>query len=104
LREIGAMMKAPAHPGTILRDELLEPLGLSVTAAAAALGVARPTLSNVLNARAALSPEMALRVEKAFGPRAEHLLRVQLAHDLAKLRERAGAIRVERYRPKARAR
>ena len=57
------MIKTPAHPGAIIRDEVLEPLGLSVTAAAAALGVARPTLSNLLNARASLSPEMAVRVE-----------------------------------------
>lgn len=92
------MMKSPAHPGTILRDEVLEPLGLTVTAAAAALGVARPTLSNLLNARAALSPEMAIRIEKAFGPKADHMLRVQLAHDLAQARAREGEIRVERYR------
>lgn len=92
-------MKTPAHPGTIVRDEVLEPLGLSVTAAAAALGVARPTLSNLLNARAALSPEMAIRIEKAFGPKANHLLRVQLAYDLARVREREGEIRVERYEP-----
>jgi len=97
-------MRSPAHPGAILRDEVLEPLGLSVTAAAAALGVARPTLSSLLNGRAALSPDMAVRVEKAFGPKAEHMLRVQLAHDLARLRQRAGAIQVERWRPKVRPR
>ena len=95
------MMKNPAHPGTILRDEVLEPLGLTVTAAAAALGVARPTLSNLLNARAALSPEMAIRIEKAFGPKADHMLRVQLAHDLAHVRAREGEIQVERYRQRA---
>jgi len=93
------MMKTPAHPGTIIRDEVIEPLGLSVTAAAAALGVARPTLSNVLNARAALSPEMAIRMEKAFGPKADHLLRVQLAYDLAQIRQRENEIQVERYQP-----
>jgi|TARA_B100000315_G_C14442187_1_gene525223 addiction module HigA family antidote len=93
------MMKDPAHPGTIIRDEVLAPLDLSVTAAAAALGVARPTLSNVLNARAALSPEMAIRIEKAFGPKADHLLRVQLAYDLAEIRRREGEILVERYQP-----
>ncbi|MDP6515851.1 MAG: HigA family addiction module antitoxin [Alphaproteobacteria bacterium] len=92
-------MKDPAHPGTIIRDEVLAPLDLSVTAAAAALGVARPTLSNVLNARAALSPEMAIRIEKAFGPKADHLLRVQLAYDLAEIRRREGEILVERYQP-----
>jgi len=93
------MMKSPAHPGTIIRDEVLGPLGLSVTAAAAALGVARPTLSNVLNARASVSPEMAIRIEKAFGPKADHLLRVQLAHDLARVRRRESEILVERYQP-----
>ena len=93
------MMKIPVHPGAVIRDEVLEPLGLSVTAAAAVLGVARPTLSNVLNARAALSPEMAVRVEKAFGPRADHMLRVQLAYDLAKVRRRESEIQVKRYQP-----
>lgn len=92
------MMKSPAHPGQIVRDAVLEPLGLSVTAAAAALGVARPSLSNMLNAKAALSPEMAIRIEKAFGPKADHLLRAQLAHDLAQARRRADEIKVERYR------
>jgi len=93
------MIKNPTHPGTIIRDEVLVPLGLSVTAAAAVLGVARPTLSNVVNAKAALSPEMAIRVEKAFGPKAAHLLRVQLAYDLARVRERESEIEVERYQP-----
>ena len=97
----GAMMKNPAHPGAIIRDEVIEPLGLSVTAAAAALGVARPTLSNVLNANAALSPEMAIRIEKAFGPKADHMLRVQLAYNLAQARAREGEIKVERYRSTA---
>ena len=93
------MMKHPAHPGTIVRDEVLVPLGLSVTAAAAALGVARPTLSNLLNARASLSPEMAVRVEKAFGPKADHLLRAQLAYDLARIRERQDEINIPPYTP-----
>ena len=93
------MMKNPAHPGAIIRDEVLEPLGLSVTAAAAALGVSRPALSNVLNANASLSPEMAIRIEKAFGPKADHLLRVQLAYDLAQAREREGEIKVQPYQP-----
>lgn len=92
------MMKAPAHPGAIVRDEVLEPLRLNVTQAAAVLGVARPTLSNLLNANAALSPEMAIRIEKAFGPKADHLLRVQMAYDLSRARQREGEIKVERYR------
>ena len=91
------MMKTPAHPGAIVRDEILEPLRLSVTRAAAVLGVARPTLSNLLNANAALSPEMAIRIEKAFGPKADHLLRVQTAYDLSRARQREGEIKVERY-------
>ena len=92
------MMKHPAHPGVIIRDEILQPLGLSVTRAANALGVARPTLSKVLNASAALSPEMAIRIEKAFGPKADHLLRVQLAHDLAEARQKESEIKVEPYK------
>ena len=71
-------MKNPPHPGEIIRHEILEPLELTVTAAAKALGVTRPALSNVLNARASLTPEMALRVEKAFGPKMDHLMRIQL--------------------------
>lgn len=93
------MMKNPARPGEIIRDEVLAPLGLSVTAAAAALGVARPTLSNLLNGKAALSPEMAIRIEKAFGPKADHLLRVQLAYDLAEVRGREGEIKVGPFKP-----
>jgi antitoxin HigA-1 len=92
-------MNNPSHPGPIVRHEILEPLGLSVTAAAEVLGVARPTLSNMLNGRAALTPEMAIRIEKAFGPKADHLMRVQLAHDLAEVRRRQHQIEVERYEP-----
>lgn len=90
-------MKHPAHPGTIIREEVIQPLGLSVTAAAAILGVTRPTLSNVLNTNAALSPEMAIRIEKAFGPKADHLLRVQMAYDLSQARQRENEIKVKRY-------
>ena len=93
------MIKDPAHPGTIIRVEVLAPLDLSVTAADEALDVARPTLSNVLNARASLSPEMAIRIEKAFGPKADHLLRLQLAYDLAQVRRRESEILVEPYQP-----
>ena len=90
-------MKNPPHPGEIIRHEILEPLELTVTDAAKALGVTRPALSNVLNARAALTPEMALRIEKAFGPKMDHLMRIQLAYELAQARARANDIRVERY-------
>lgn len=94
-------MKNPPHVGTIIRNEIINPLGLSVTEAADILGVARPTLSNLLNGKASLSPEMALRIEKAFGPKADHLLHMQLAYDLAQVRLRQDEIKVERYRTAA---
>lgn len=87
----------PAHPGKFIRDEVIGPLGLSVTAAAKVLGVARPALSALLNGRAALSPKMGLRIEKAFGPRMDTLLRMQTAYDVAKAREREQDIKVQRY-------
>jgi len=90
-------MKNPPHPGEIIRHEILEPLSLTVTDAAKAIGVTRPALSNVLNGRGSLTPEMALRIEKAFGPKMDHLMRMQLAYDLARTRDRASEIRVERY-------
>lgn len=90
-------MKNPPHPGEIIRHEILEPLGLTVTDAATVLGVTRPALSNLLNGRASLTPEMALRIEKAFGPKMDHFMRMQLAFDLARTRARADEIRVERY-------
>ena len=89
----------PAHPGEIVYHEVVEPLGLTVTEAVRILGVGRPALSALLNGRAALSPEMAIRIEKAFGPRADHLMRIQLAHDMAKARQREHEIRVRRYQP-----
>jgi len=90
----------PAHPGQFIRMEVIEPLGLSVTGAAKILGVTRPALSALLNGRAALSPEMALRIEKAFGPKMDTLLRMQTAYEIAEARDRAGDIKVERYVPK----
>jgi addiction module HigA family antidote len=93
-------MKNPCHPGEIIREEVLKPLGLTVTDAAKALGVARPTLSNLLDENAALTAEMALRIEKAFGPSMEHLMRMQLAYDLAQVRKRERAIPVKRFRPR----
>ena len=92
-------MKNPSHPGVLIRREVIEPLGLSVTAAARALGVTRPALSNLLNGRASLSSDMAIRIEKAFGPRMEHLMRMQLAYDLARARASADRIDVQRYLP-----
>ncbi len=77
--------------------EVIDPLGLSVTKAARVLGVTRPALSALLNCRAALSPEMALRIEKAFGPKMDTLLRMQTAWEVAETREREANIKVKRY-------
>jgi addiction module HigA family antidote len=82
--------------------EVLEPLGLSVTEAARALAVTRPALSALLNGRAALSPEMALRVEKAFGPKMDTLLRMQTAYTIAAARRREGEIKIGPYAAKRR--
>ena len=92
-------MFKPSHPGRFVKMEILEPLALSVTRAAAALGVTRPALSALLNGRAALSPVMALRIEKAFGIRMDTLLRMQTAFDIAEARKRAGAVKVDRFNP-----
>ena len=73
-------MKNPPHPGDFIRTEIIEPAGLTVTAAAAVLHVSRPALSSLLNGKADLSGEMALRVEKAFGPKMDTLLRMQTAY------------------------
>ncbi len=90
-------LKNPPHPGGFVRAEIMEPAGLSVTAAAEVLGVTRPALSALLNERAALSPEMALRIEKAFGVSMDTLMRMQNSHDIAKARSREGEINVARY-------
>ena len=90
---------APPHPGTFVREEILEELGLSVTAAAKALDVRRATLSDLINGNAALSAEMALRIEKAFGVKMETLLNMQAWHDAYTMRQREGEIAVKRYRP-----
>jgi addiction module HigA family antidote len=87
----------PAHPGQFIKMELIEPLGLSVTTAAKVLGVTRQALSALLNGNASPSPDMALRVEKAFGPKMDTFLRMQTSHDIAQARERAGDIKVRRY-------
>jgi len=92
-------MKNPPHPGDLIRTEIIEALGLSVSKVAEILKVRRATLSDLLHAKAALTPEMALRIEKAFGPDMNHLLRMQLAYDVAKTREQARDIAVERYVP-----
>lgn len=91
-------MKNPPHPGGIIRRQVIRPLGLSVSRAAAVLGVSRQALSLLLNERTDLSPQMALRIEKAFGPKMDHLMHMQLAHDLAAQRAQEGQIHVKRYR------
>ena len=94
----GIRLKNPAHPGGFLKHEIIEPLGLSVTAAADVLGVTRATLSTLLNERAHLSPEMALRVEKAFGVSMDTLMRMQNSYDIAQTRKREGEIKVMPFR------
>ena len=96
-------MHSPPHPGEIIREECLEPLGLTVTEAAAGLGVSRKALSELLNGRAGVSPEMAIRLEKAFGSTAETWLRMQLHFDLWKAQQREAEITVVRFAPKDRA-
>jgi addiction module HigA family antidote len=90
-------MARPAHPGKFIRMEVIEPLDLSVTQAARILGVTRPALSALLNGRAALSPEMALRIEKAFGPKMDTLLRMQTGYEIAQTRDKESDIKVKRY-------
>jgi addiction module HigA family antidote len=93
-------MLNPVHPGRFLRTEIIDAHELSVTAAAKILRVSRPTLSSLLNAKADLSGDMALRFEKAFGVEMETLMRMQNSFDIARTRSRDKTIRVERYRPK----
>lgn len=94
----GIRSKSPAHPGGFIKHEIIEPLGLSVTAAADVLGVTRATLSTLLNERAHLSPEMALRVEKAFGVSMDTLMRMQNSYDIAQTRKREGEISVAPFK------
>jgi len=93
-------MLRPMHPGHFLRTEIIEAYGLSVTDAAKILHVSRPTLSSLLNGRADLSGEMALRFEKAFGVDMETLMRMQNAHDITQTRRLAKRIHVQRYEPR----
>ncbi len=90
------MMKNPPHPGLAVRHDCLEPLGLSVTEGARALGVSRQALNNLVNGKACISPEMAIRLSKAFGGSPESWLRQQLAYDLAQVRQREKEIVVGR--------
>ena len=90
-------MKNPPHPGGLIRRQVIQPLGLSVSRTAAVLGVTRQALSLLLNERTDLSLQMALRIEKAFGPKMDHLMRMQLAYNLAAQRAQEDQIRVKRY-------
>ena len=92
-------MKKPVHPGRIVRHDCLEPLGLSVTDAAKVLGVTRQTLNNVVNEKSGISPEMAIRLSKAFGSTPDTWVRMQAAFDLSLALKDEGKIRVERYVP-----
>jgi len=92
-------MRNPPHPGRLIRTEIIEALGLTVSKALEILKVRRATFSDLLHGKAALTPEMALRIEKAFGPDMNHLLRMQLAYDVAKTRQDSRDIAVKRYVP-----
>jgi addiction module HigA family antidote len=96
-------MKNPPHPGDFIRTEIIEPAGLTVTAAATALQISRPALSSLLNSKADLSGEMALCIEKAFGVKMETLMRMQSAYDIAKTRSREKEIRMSRFHPRVEA-
>ena len=89
-------MHNPPHPGEVLRDLCVKPLGLTVTQAAAALGVSRKTLSSILNARAGISPEMAVRLSLAFGTTAESWMNQQVQYDLWHAERKRNALRVAR--------
>jgi len=89
-------MKNPPHPGRIIREECIEPLGLTITEAAARLGVTRQALNNVINGKAGVSPEMSIRLSKAFGSKPDVWLGLQMEYDLAEAEKHAGKIKVRR--------
>jgi antitoxin HigA-1 len=91
-------MKNPPHPGRIVRQECIEPLGLTVTEAAFRLGVSRQALNNLVNEKAGISPEMAIRLSKAFGSSAEMWLGLQLQYDLALAEKATSKIKIERIK------
>ena len=95
--EVARIGMRPSHPGEFIREEILTELDLSVARAAEILGVRRATLSDLVNGRSALSAEMALRIEKAFGVSMDMLLRMQAWFDSYTMRQRAGEINVQRF-------
>jgi addiction module HigA family antidote len=92
-------MKNPPHPGLSVKHDCLEPLSLTVTKGAEILGVTRQTLNDLVNGHRGISPEMALRLDMAFGGGADTWLRLQTAYDLAQARKNAKDINVKRYEP-----
>lgn len=94
-------MKKPPHPGDLVRDDCLEPLGLSVTEGARVLGVTRQALNNLVNRKSGISPEMAIRLEKAFGGRASIWLGIQMDYDLAQAMKHERTIKVKRVKEAA---
>ena len=93
-------MKIPPHPGRIVRQECIEPLGLTITEAAKRLGVTRQTLDKLVNGKAGISPEMSIRLSKAFGSSPEMWLGLQMEYDLAQAEKTANTIKVKRIAPK----
>lgn len=90
-------MKSPPHPGKLVKHDCLEPLGLTITKGAEILGVTRLTLSNLVNGKNGVSPEMAIRLSKAFGSSPEVWLGMQMDYDLAQAQKKAGKIKVKKY-------
>ena len=90
--------KNPIHPGEYVRYDCIEPLGLTISQAAKALGVTRQTLNNLVNGKSGVSPEMAVRLEKAFGSTAEMWMRLQVAYDLAEVQKTAHKLKIRRVR------
>ena len=92
-------MYKPPHPGEVIRTEIIKANGLTVTDAAKALGVSRQSLSGLLNSKVDLTGDMAVRIEEAFGPKMETLMGMQSAYEIFQTRQRAGSIKVGRFRP-----
>ena len=91
-------MKNPPHPGEVIRELCIDPLGLTVTAAARGLGVSRKALSELLNGHSGISPEMAVRLSKGFGGSVESWLKQQMQYDLAQIQKKSGEISVNRFK------
>lgn len=92
-------MKTPQHPGAIVREAIVEALGMTITDAAAGLGVSRKQLSELVNERAGISPDMAIRLEQGVGSTAEHWLRLQMAFDLAAARGAQKRLKIKKLEP-----